>query len=183
MPSTTDPLSTGTVILPISKHIDYFLSQSDRTSRSDGIREKAKNKVCQSSCAKCHQSILNWAPSSARGRIASISASPIPIGPAVRTLFAKRLKIRSVPSACAKCHRSILDRHRHLPVVETHRIVPLPFRSDQRFGRYSRKGKQFSPFGTRYMARSNPWPTTDFKLGQPACDLQVWDQCSPPFDL
>ena len=33
------------------------------------------------------------------------------------------------------------------------------------------------------MARSNPWPTTDFKLGQPACDLQVWDQWSPPFDL
>ena len=44
-------------------------------------------------------------------------------------------------SACAKCHRWILDRYRHLPVVETHRIVPLPFRSDQRFGRYSRKGQ------------------------------------------
>ena len=57
--SATDRLSTGTVIFPMSKHIDYCLSQSDRTSRSDGIREKAKNKVCQSSCAKCHQSILN----------------------------------------------------------------------------------------------------------------------------
>ena len=67
-----------------------IVSQFDRTSRSDGIREKAKNKVCQSSCAKCHQSILNG--------------------------------------------------HRHLPVVETHRLVPLPFRSNQPFGRYSRKG-------------------------------------------
>ena len=75
---------------PMSKHIDYCLSQSDRTSRSDGIREKAKNKVCQSSCAKCHQSILNG--------------------------------------------------HRHLPEVESHRLVPLPFRSNQPFGRYSRKG-------------------------------------------
>ena len=44
-------------------------------------------------------------------------------------------------SACAKCHRWILDRHRHLFVVETHRIVPLPFRSDQRFWRHSRKGQ------------------------------------------
>ena len=55
----TDRLSTGTVIFPMLKHIDYCLSHSDRTSRSDGIPEKAKNKVCQSSCAKCHQSILN----------------------------------------------------------------------------------------------------------------------------
>ena len=54
VPSATDRLSTGTVIFPMSKHIDYCLSQSDRTSRSDGIREKAKNKVCQLSCAKCH---------------------------------------------------------------------------------------------------------------------------------
>ena len=59
VPSATDRLSTGTVIFPMSKQIDYCLSQSDRTSRSDGIREKAKNKVCQSSCAKCHQSSLN----------------------------------------------------------------------------------------------------------------------------
>ena len=87
VPSTTDRLSTGTVIFPMSKHINYCLSQSDRTSRSDGIREKAKNKVCQSSCAKCHQWILNG--------------------------------------------------HRHLPEVESHRLVPLPFRSDQPFGRYS----------------------------------------------
>ena len=33
----------------------------------------------------------------------------------------------------------ILNRHHHLPEVETHRSVPLPFRSDQPFGRYSRK--------------------------------------------
>ena len=90
VPSTTDRLSTGTVIFPMSKHIDYCLSHSDRTSRSDGIREKAKNKVCQSSCAKCYQSILNGNP--------------------------------------------------HLPEVESHRLVPLQFRSNQPFGRYSRKG-------------------------------------------
>ena len=92
VPSATDRLSTGTVIFQMSKHIDYCLPspQSDRTSRSDGIREKAKNKVCQSSCAKCHQSILNG--------------------------------------------------HRHIPEFESHRLVPLPFRSNQPFGRYSRKG-------------------------------------------
>ena len=90
VPSATDRLSTGTVIFPMSKHIDYCLSQSDRTSRSDGIREKTKNKVCQSSCAKCHQSILNG--------------------------------------------------HRHIPEVESRRLVPLPFRSNQPFGRFSRKG-------------------------------------------
>ena len=89
VPSATDRLSTGTVIFPMSKQIDYCPSQSDRTSRSDGIREKAKNKVCQSSCAKCHQSSLNG--------------------------------------------------HRHIPEVESHRFVPLPFRSNQPFGRYSRK--------------------------------------------
>ena len=33
----------------------------------------------------------------------------------------------------------ILNRHHHLPEVEKHRSVPLPFRSDQPFGRYSRK--------------------------------------------
>ena len=44
-------------------------------------------------------------------------------------------------SACAKCHRSILNRLHHLPEVETHRLVPFPFRSDQPFGRYLRKGK------------------------------------------
>ena len=106
---TTDRLSTGTVIFPISKHIDYCLSQSDRTSRSDGIREKAKNKLCQSSCAKCHQSMLNWAPSSSRGRITSISASPIPLEPAVRTLFAKGLKVRIVPIAISMCQVPPID--------------------------------------------------------------------------
>ena len=34
----------------------------------------------------------------------------------------------------------ILNRHHHLPEVETHRSVPLAFRSDQPFGQYSRKG-------------------------------------------
>ena len=50
----------------------------------------------QSACAKCHQPILKkhrHLPEVDE----PISASPIPIGPAVRTLFAKRLKIRSVP--------------------------------------------------------------------------------------
>ena len=55
------------------------------------------------------------------------SASPIPIGPAVRTLFAKKAKNEDCAnSACAKCHRSIHNRHHHLPEVETHRSVPLP---------------------------------------------------------
>ena len=101
--SATDRLSTGTVIFPMSKHIDYCLSQSDRTSRSDGIREKVKNKVCQSSCAKCHQSILNGhrhLPEVETHRSVSL---PVAIGPAVRTLFAKGLKIRIVPIAIGMC--------------------------------------------------------------------------------
>ena len=56
VPSATDRFSTGTVIFLMSKHIDYCLSQSDLTSDSDGIREKAKKGLCQSqsACAKCH---------------------------------------------------------------------------------------------------------------------------------
>ena len=82
------------------------------------------------------------AQSPSRGRNTSISAPPIPIIPAVRTLFAKRLTIRTkeyanrhVPSATDR-----FSRHHHLPEVETHRLVLLPFRSDQPFGRYARKG-------------------------------------------
>ena len=80
----------------------------------------------QSACAKCHQPILK------RHRHLpevdeSISASPIPIGPAARTLFAKKAKNeycanRRVPSA----NDRLLIRHHHLPEVETHRSVPLP---------------------------------------------------------
>ena len=33
------------------------------------------------------------------------------------------------------------------------------------------------------MARSNPWPTKDFKVGQHPCDLQVWVRWIPSFDL
>ena len=109
MSSATDRLSTGTVIFPMSKHIDYCLSQSDRTSRSDGIREKAKNKVCQSSCAKCHQSILNGhrhLPEVETHRSVSL---PVAIGPAVRTLFAKGLKIRIVPIAISMCQVPPID--------------------------------------------------------------------------
>ena len=103
VPSATDRLSTGTVIFPMSKHIDYCLSQSDRTSRSDGIREKAKNKVCQLSCAKCHQSIINGHCHLPEVETHRSVPLPVAIGPAVRTLFAKGLKIkcanRHVPSA------------------------------------------------------------------------------------
>ena len=103
VPSATDRLSTGTVIFPMSKHIDYCLSQSDRTSRSDGIREKAENKVCQLSCAKCHQSIVNGHCHLPEVETHRSVPLPVAIGPAVRTLFAKGLKIkcanRHVPSA------------------------------------------------------------------------------------
>ena len=74
-----------------------------------------------------------WAPLYSRGRITSISASPIPIEPAVRTLFAKGLKIRIVPIAISMCQVPTIDfqRHRHLPEAETRRLVPLPFRSNR----------------------------------------------------
>ena len=86
----------------MSKHIDYCLSQSDRTSRSDGIREKAK-KVCQSSCAKCYQSILNGHHHLPEVETHRSVPLPIAIGPVVRTLFAKGLKIRIVPIAIGMC--------------------------------------------------------------------------------
>ena len=103
VPSATDRLSTGTVIFPMSKHIDYCLSQSDRTSRSDGIREKAENKLCQLSCAKCHQSILNEKSDLPEVETHRSVPLPVAIGPAVRTLFAKGLKIRIVPIAIGMC--------------------------------------------------------------------------------
>ena len=87
----------------MSKHIDYCLSQSDRTSRSDGIREKAKNKLCQLSCAKCHQSILNGQSDLPEVETYRSVPLPVAIGPAVRTLFAKGLKIRIVPIAIGMC--------------------------------------------------------------------------------
>ena len=139
VPSATDRLSTGTVMFPMSKHIDYCLSQPDRSSRSDGIREKAKNKLCQLSCAKCHQSILNGQSDLPEVRNTSISASPIPIEPAVRTLFAKGLKIRIVPIAIGMCQVPPIACQ-HIPDVEAHRLLSLPIRSDQSFRRYSRKG-------------------------------------------
>ena len=40
-----------------------------------------------------------------------------------------------------------------------------------------------APFGTRCMARSNPWPTKDFKLGHHACGLQAWVRWIPLFNL
>ena len=103
VPSATDRLSTGTVIFPMSKHIDYCLSQSDRTSRSNGIREKAKNKLCQLSCAKCHQSILNGQSDLPEVETHRSVPLHVAIGPAVRTLFAKGLKIRIVPIAISMC--------------------------------------------------------------------------------
>ena len=103
VPSATDRLSTGTVIFPMSKHIDYCLSQSDRTSRSDGIREKAKNKVCQLSCARCHQSILNGHRHLPEVETHRSVPLPVAIGPAVRTLFAKGLKISILPIAIGMC--------------------------------------------------------------------------------
>ena len=179
-------------MFPMSKHIDYCLSQSDRSSRSDGIREKAKNKLCQLSCAKCHQSILNGQSDLPEVRNTSISASPCCDRTSRSDIIRERAKNkdcanrnRHVPSAtdrlstgtvifpmskhidyclsqsdrtsrsdgirekaknkvcqssCAKCHQSILNGHRHIPEVEAHRLVPLPFRSNQPFGRYSRKG-------------------------------------------
>ena len=63
------------------------------------------------------------------------TASPIPIGPAVRisrdSRKGKKLGLCQSQSACAMCHRSILNRHHHLPKVETHRLMSLPFRSHQ----------------------------------------------------
>ena len=109
MSSATDRLSTGTVIFPMSKHIDYCLSQSDRTSRSDGIREKANNKVCQSSCAKCHQSILNGHRHLPEVETHRSVPLPVAIGPAVRTLFAKGLKIRIVSIAISICQVPPID--------------------------------------------------------------------------
>ena len=70
---------------------------------SDGSGEKAKNKVCQLSCAKCHQSILNGHRHLPEVETHRSVPLPVVIGPAVRTLFAKGLKIRIVPMAIGMC--------------------------------------------------------------------------------
>ena len=49
----------------------------------------------------------------------------------------------------------ILNRHHHLPEVETHRSVPLPFRSDQPFGRYSRKKAKNEDCANRHVSNAN----------------------------
>ena len=80
-------------------HGNGGLSHSDWTSRSDVIREKAENKIVPIAIGVCQVPPIDYqyAPSSFRDRNTSIGASPIPIAPAVRTLLAKRLKIRIVP--------------------------------------------------------------------------------------
>ena len=125
--------------LPGSKHIDQCLSHSDRTSRSDVIRDKAKKKIVPIAIGMCQVPPIasQLAQSYSRCLSTSIIASPNPIGPVVQDGFREKAKNKVCQSACAKCHRSILNRSRHLPEVETHRLVSLSFRSDQPFGRYS----------------------------------------------
>ena len=100
----------------------------DRTSRSDIIREKLKIRIvpiaigmCQVPPIACQQ-----AQSCSRCRSTSIIVSPHPIGAAVQTVFAKRLKIN-----CTNCHvPSATNRFSMgnpiFPRSETHRSVPLP---------------------------------------------------------
>ena len=65
--------------------------------------KKAKNKLCQLSCAKCHQSILNGQSDLPEVETHRSVPLHVAIGPAVRTLFAKGLKIRIVPIAIGMC--------------------------------------------------------------------------------
>ena len=127
--SANDRFLIGTIIFQRSKHIDQCLSllRSDQPVRTL-FAKKLKIRIvpiaigmCQVPPIACQQ-----AQSYSRCRSTSIIVSPNPIGPAVQTVFAKRLKIKCAKSSCAKCHQSILNGHRHLPEVETHRSVPLP---------------------------------------------------------
>ena len=124
--------------VPLLRIITYC----DRTSRSDIIREKLKIRIvpiaigmCQVPPIACQQ-----AQSYSRCRSTSIIVSPNPIGPAVQTVFAKRLKIN-----CANCHvpsatnrfsmgNPIFPRSKHIDQCQS------MLRSDQPFGHYSRKG-------------------------------------------
>ena len=91
--------------------------------------------MCQVPPIACQQ-----AQSYSRCRSTSIIVSPNPIGPAVQTVFAKRLKIN-----CANCHvpsatnlfsmgNPIFPRSKHID-----QCLSL-LRSDQPFGHYSRRG-------------------------------------------
>ena len=87
MRSATDRSSIGTIILLRLKHIDQCLSHSDQTNRSDVIREKKlKLRIVPIAIDMCQVPPIDsqQAPSPSRGRNTSISASPIPIRPAVR---------------------------------------------------------------------------------------------------
>ena len=71
--------------------------------------KRPKNKVCQSSCAKCHQSILNGHRHLPEVETHRSVPLPVAIGAAVRTLFAKGLKIRIVPIAISMCQVPPID--------------------------------------------------------------------------
>ena len=101
--------------------------------------KRPKNKLCQLSCAKCHQSILNGQYDLPEVETHRSVPLHVAIGPAVRTLFAKGLKIRIVPIAIGMRQVPPIACQ-HIPDVEAHRLLSLPLRSDQSFRRYSRKG-------------------------------------------
>ena len=142
VPSDTNRFSMGNPIFPRSEThrsvpLPVAIGPAVRTLFAKGLKIRIVPiaiGMCQVPPIACQQ-----AQSYSRCRSTSIIVSPNPIGPVVQTVFAKRLKGER-QSSCAKCHQSILNGHRHIPEVESHRLVSLPFRSNQPFGRYSRKG-------------------------------------------
>ena len=132
VPSANDRFLIGTIIFPRSKHIDQCLS----LLRSDQpFGHYSRKKMCQVPPIACQQ-----AQSYSRCRSTSIIVSPNPIGPAVQTVFAKRLKIK-----CANCHVPSATNRLSMGTVIFPRSKHIDqclslLRSDQPFGHYSRKG-------------------------------------------
>ena len=103
----------GTIIFPRSKHIDQCLSllRSDQTAVRTLFAKGLKIRIVPIAITMCQVPPIDSqeAPSSSRGGNTSISASSVPIEPAVRTLFAKGLKIRIVPIAISMCQVPSID--------------------------------------------------------------------------
>ena len=99
VPSATNRFSMGTVIFPRSKTSISASPCCDRTSRSDIIRERAKNK----DCANRNRHVPSVTDRLSTGTFIFPMSKQIDYCLSHQTVFAKRLKIkcanRHVPSA------------------------------------------------------------------------------------
>ena len=143
VPSANDRFLIGTIIFPRSKHIDQCLSLLRSDQPFGRYSRKTKNK----DCANRNRHVPSATDRLSTGTVIFPMSKHIDyclssycLGPAVQTVFAKRLKIK-----CANCHvpsatnrismgTVIFPKSKHID-----QCLSL-LRSDQPFGHYSRKG-------------------------------------------